>query len=306
MEINVDKLIENQFLESEYFKHTFENLKSVKRREIFFDGFSYVLQFNPARIRSATAKTDVKVDSNACFLCPGSRFEGQIGMEYNKDYELFLNPFPIFSRHFTIVDKKHTPQSFTGQERVFLQMAIDLHGLIVFYNAPKCGASAPFHRHFQAGSVDEMPVFHQTELLKSRYSVDCFKGNSVEINKIYDTTRRFIIIEADNIDNATSALIKVENNIKKAYNVEEAEANIGAFYGDNGFLITVFPREKHRPEQYFLLPPEKITVSPGFADMAGIIPCAVESEFNKISSEDISSIFNQVTSTDENFSLIEN
>ncbi len=299
--MDINGLFEQQFSKSEYFKKTFDNLKNVITRKIKIEDFYYVLQFNPARIRSTTAKTDAKVDKNTCFLCPDNRFPEQIAMEYNQNYNLLINPFPIFSQHLTIVDKRHTPQTFSGEEIEFLKMAQLLKGSVVFYNAPTCGASAPFHRHFQSGDITQMPVFKQINIFKQKYSLHCYKTDNVEVHKIYDSTRRFIIIETTNLETAAKTITSIENSIKLIYNAHEAEANIGATFLNGKYTITIFPREKHRPSQYFETPPHKITISPGFADMAGIIPCAVESEFHKISDHDIISIFNQVTASEDKF-----
>ena len=39
-----------------------------------------------------------------------------------------------------------------------LDLAMNLDEFVVFYNGPKCGASAPDHIHFQAGSKGFLPL----------------------------------------------------------------------------------------------------------------------------------------------------
>ena len=39
----------------------------------------------------------------------------------------------------------------------------------IFYNGPKCGASAPDHLHFQCGNKNEMPICANYNLIKKNY-----------------------------------------------------------------------------------------------------------------------------------------
>ncbi|MBO7438283.1 MAG: DUF4922 domain-containing protein, partial [Bacteroidales bacterium] len=64
---------------------------------------------------------------------------------------------------------------------------------------------------------------------------------------------------------------------------------------DGNYRIVIFPRSKHRPQEYFAEGDNHYTISPGFADMAGLIPCAIENDFNRLDKERITSIFTQVT-----------
>ena len=79
---------------------------------------------------------------------------------------------------------------------------------------------------------------------------------------------------------------------------------IGVVFKDGMFRIIVLPREKHRPKEYMLEGDEKILVSPGFADMAGVVPCSLPSDFYKITKENIQSIMSQVSIAEEKFSRL--
>lgn len=297
MKYDVDGLLQRQFAVSEHYTKVFSGLESVRTRTIDFGTFNYVLQYNPGRIGSATADTKKKVTTDNCFLCEAHRFPGQIALEYDEQYNILVNPYPIFCKHLTIVDKNHVPQEIIGEEAKMVQMAEDLPGFTVFYNSRHSGASAPFHRHFQACETKELPVFCQwdalmQEKLYESHGADPF-SNGYGI--IYDGTRYMYLINTRTKDHAIQYLTQILRDIQQQCNSDSPEANVGIAVEDGYYRIVIFPRSKHRPQEYFETGDNHYTISPGFADMAGLIPCAVESDFNRLDQQRITSIFTQVT-----------
>jgi len=285
---------------SSFYKETFRNLAASKLKELNFNGFKYVLQLNPGRIKSSTANINKPLDQSRCFLCRPNMPEYQLGMDYNKDFTLFVNPYPILKKHLTIVSKLHTPQTIQNNITTMLELAKDLENMVVFYNSPKSGASAPFHCHFQAGEESDLPVFTEIDSMKKLYTVN----QNDSVTKINDGTRRFLVIENDDIQEATKEIEGILNKVNKIYNTTEPETNIGIVFKQKIYRIIVFPREKHRPDEYFRTDESRILVSPGFADMAGIIPCSYPPNFESITKKDIQSIMNQVSISEENFDKI--
>ena len=254
----------------------------------------------PMRIKSSTADITKPLDASKCFLCKENMPKTQLGLDLNTDFTLFVNPFPIFKRHFTIISRRHVNQTIIGNTMIMLEMSKVLENLVVFYNSPKAGASAPFHCHFQAGGEDEMPLFYQVESLKKLYTQKASDG----VFKISDGTRRFLVVETGDIFKADEILRKILDGVNGIYSTKEPEANIGVVFKDGMFRIIVLPREKHRPKEYMLEGDEKILVSPGFADMAGVVPCSLPSDFYKITKENIQSIMSQVSIAEEKFSRL--
>ena len=284
----------------EKFRNTFNGLKNSQLRDINFDGFKYVLQLNPMRIKSSTADITKPLDSSKCFLCKENMPQTQLGLDLNTKFTLFVNPFPIFQRHFTIVSRQHVNQTIIGNTMIMLELAKVLENLVVFYNSPKAGASAPFHCHFQAGGEEEMPLFYQIENLKKLYTEKSENG----IFKINDGTRRFLVVETKDIFKADEILRKILDGVNEIYSTQEPEANIGIIFKNGFFRVIVLPREKHRPKEYSLEGDNRILVSPGFADMAGIVPCSLPSDYQKITKENIQSIMSQVSIEEEKFSRL--
>lgn len=70
----------------------------------------------------------------------------------------FINPYPIFERHFTVPSRHHEPQCIGGRFEDLLDLTFDFQGYTLFYNGPTCGASAPDHFHFQMCPRHLMPL----------------------------------------------------------------------------------------------------------------------------------------------------
>lgn len=112
------------------------------------------VMFNPARAASSKAKTDAgSIASRPCFLCAGNRPAEQRALSW-RGYEILVNPFPIFDRHFTIAATSHAPQNISGRIGDMIALARVLDGYTVFFNGARCGASAPDHLHFQAAPFE--------------------------------------------------------------------------------------------------------------------------------------------------------
>ena len=158
-EKEIDNFVERQLLDWDVASMNYNDLKSVKTKVFHFDGYDVVVQFNPNRIVSSAAKVDVKsIESRPCFLCSHNRPIQQWGLPFKADYVILVNPFPIFPKHLTIPKESHTDQLIGGHMTDMLDLATFLPNFVVFYNGPKCGASAPDHFHFQAGSKGFLPI----------------------------------------------------------------------------------------------------------------------------------------------------
>lgn len=113
-----------------------------------------IAQHNPARIRSTGAKIGkADIAARPCFLCAHNRPPQQIAMPVGHGYDLLVNPYPILPMHFTIVAREHRPQTVTGVVQMIRSLVRQFPELTVFYNGPRCGASAPDHAHLQAGTT---------------------------------------------------------------------------------------------------------------------------------------------------------
>ena len=110
------------------------------------------------------------IQARVCFLCGANRPAVQTGIPFQAKYTILINPFPIFPRHLTVPSVLHTPQRIAGRMMDMLELAETLEDYVIFYNGPRCGASAPDHIHFQAGNKGFLPfesAWKQTSSLLS-------------------------------------------------------------------------------------------------------------------------------------------
>ena len=105
------QLYNGQLQEFELAKKNYTDLQQAVYRDIPFDLFRLRIQYNPARMISTNARIDVRTLQNRkCFLCREHMPEAQKGIRYNDRYSIFINPYPIFERHFTVPSRHHEPQ----------------------------------------------------------------------------------------------------------------------------------------------------------------------------------------------------
>lgn len=175
------QLIRTQLQDWPLAKNNYDGLQKVITRDVLLPGGSTVqVQFNPERIRSSAAKVDAKsIQERACFLCAENRPPQQQGLAFDDDYTILINPFPIFPEHLTIPHNSHTDQLIAPYFGTMLSLAKELEGFTLFYNGPKCGASAPDHFHFQAGTKGFMPI--EEDFRSGEYANLIAKENEIEV-----------------------------------------------------------------------------------------------------------------------------
>lgn len=282
-----------QFGEWELAANNYALLSKVRTRHIDLGGFEVLLQFNPERIRSSSAKVDKKaVSARPCFLCKANRPQEQQDLPFNDEYTILINPFPIFRRHLTITCNSHTDQRILNSFDSLLEMARGLPGFVVFYNGPQCGASAPDHLHFQAGDRGFMPLEKDYTDGLFTESVSCTDGIKLFLWKNYH--RGIVTMSGSKAGNLSWVFRELYARFS-AINPElpEPMLNILAYHDTSGWIVHIIPRKKHRPDQYFR-DEGKILVSPASVDLGGVIITPREEDFKGIDRKTIIDIFRQV------------
>ncbi len=291
--------------------------KTSQTKTFQFDGFVIKVQNNPGRITSSSAKVDEKsIKTRACFLCPANIYSKQKAIKYREDFLILVNPFPIFPEHFTIPHKDHIPQAIKESFAKMLLLSKDFSRDVIIYNGPACGASAPDHLHFQAGSKFFMPVDDGFHSLKNEYGEILIENDSLVVTGIDDGLRKFISIEAKEISSAEKVFDIFYNfysRLSRQSRVKpEPMLNIISFYeprqaegkGEFGWRILIFLREKHRPSHYFREGENRILLSPAAVDFGGVCILPLERDFKKITKEDIFEIFREVSIGKEQFEYV--
>ena len=270
----IEQLFTSQQIEWELLKGNIKELENVKQRSITWGkDIEVVLQYNPARLTSVSANVDKKsIQDRACFLCTENRSEIQKGITFMDKYIILCNPFPILKNHLTIPLHSHVPQLIGKKMEDMLSLTEQLSDYIIFYNGPKCGASAPDHFHFQAGLKTDVLLTGDNDL------------------------RSCLRIECDAKEEAEEMFYDVYNYLKTHQpNEDEPMMNIISFMENNKYIIHVFPRKLHRPWQYSTEGKKQLLISPGALDMAGMLITPRKEDFEKAGREEIEDIYAQVS-----------
>ncbi len=270
-------------------------LNKVKTRTFDFGHFKILAQFNPERIRSSAAKTDTKsIAERPCFLCTENLPPEQKGILFQNKYLILINPYPIFTEHLTISSLEHIPQQILPHFTDLLDLSQNLTGFTVFYNGPKCGASAPDHFHFQAGLNGILPVEKEFTELDRQHSQILFQNKTLKIIAVENYLRHFVAITSTNKNEILEKFEFMYTKLQSATN-EEPMVNILCFFENGKWRVIIFPREKQRPSHYYRNDASRILVSPAAAELGGILILPEKQNFKNITKKEIEEIYKEVT-----------
>jgi ATP adenylyltransferase/5',5'''-P-1,P-4-tetraphosphate phosphorylase II len=272
-------------------------LNQVQRRTLTCEGVQIHLQFNPHRILSSTAKVDsASIQSRPCFLCDKHLPQEQHRQALGDGFQLLVNPYPIFPEHFTIPTLTHQPQRIATAFGSMLDVAHQMQHTTIFYNGPRCGASAPDHLHFQAGNRGFLPI--EADFLSKQWCKAIITHHNITFWKWDNYLRSVITIEGNDHQSLATAFQCVYRAMEKWHpNEAEPMLNVLAYWDHNHWTIHIFPRANHRPWQFAATGDDQILISPASVDFGGVWILPREVDFNKLNANHLIDIFKQ-TSTD--------
>ena len=275
-------------------RQRYHDLRSAKTRELAVGTYSIQVQWNPARMVSTGAKMDQKsIAERPCFLCEKNRPKEQIKKELDGQYELLVNPFPILQQHFTIPSLKHQPQRILESYGEIHKLLEEYPEMMVFYNGPQCGASAPDHAHFQAGTSGLLPLQKSWQRLSRNLTLLISLNDDEDISLIDDYPCTALLIRS-------RSQYGDEQLFRRLYEAlpavePEPMMNIVSWRSNDDFLSVVFPRTKHRPDCYYKEGNEQFIISPGALDMAGLIITPRQEDYERLTPEMALSILDEIT-----------
>jgi ATP adenylyltransferase/5',5'''-P-1,P-4-tetraphosphate phosphorylase II len=292
----IDRLLENQRALWRTFREGEEALAEM-RSKIFSDGDARIIvQANPARRTSIHARVDpVSVSQRPCFLCPENLPPEERGIGLG-ELIILPNPHPILPRHLSIPTREHRPQELSGEVDTMLGLVRDMGSdMLVLYNGARCGASAPDHFHFQAASAIGVPLFDEVEGI----------GNKDDVVPHTSFGRRMLVFQSRHADKV-QFLIQKTLEILSTFGSSEEEPliNIIALYRGDRYQAFVFPRAKHRPACYFAAGNDRISVSPGSLEMAGIMVVADADHFDRVDEKAARAILEEVSLDEKRFQTL--
>lgn len=292
-----DRLIADQIAVWPQAAGNFEALKDVKVKDLDVDGLHIKVQFNPARIVSSSAKVDAKsLKERKCFLCAANRPEVQTGLPWgdNDRYIVLINPFPIFPRHLTIPDTSHVDQLIVDRAADMMDLAKDLDEYTVFYNGPKCGASAPDHMHFQAGNSDFLTI---ADAIENADLKNVATDGDATLALVDTLPIKLFVIDAADHEAGARLFKRLYNAIPVPENEREPMMNILCYSTAAGERMVIIPRKRHRPSFYGTEGDDCMLLSPASVDMGGVFITPLQKDFDRLDADTVRRVLDELCLT---------
>ena len=284
----------------------YRELQNIETKEIDLGGMPVRIQFNPARAVSTLARTDAAaIKARSCFLCRDNRPAQQEALPFEgcdgRRYEVLVNPFPIFPEHYTVPAVEHTPQRITVRFPDMLRLAEAFPDMVVFYNGPESGASAPDHFHFQMGCRGFLPVETHFDRLRP---VTVMRPGRASIAVTSGYIPGLPMITAPDRASATAAFLRVLRSLPVSPATGDPQLNILCWRetpadGGSGalFRILVIPRKAHRPSCYFVPEDRAVHISPASVDLGGVFIVPVEEDFRRVNAQVLRTVIDETVDT---------
>ena len=286
-------------------RRRYQQLQGVKTRELPCDAITINVQWNPARITSTGAKIDKKaIAERPCFLCEANRPKEQTKKIIDEHFELLVNPFPILPTHFTIPSLRHEPQRILGNYGEVFNLLDEYPEMMVFYNGPKCGASAPDHAHFQAGTSGVLPLQRSWQRLSRNLTPILEYEDGEGVWNISDYPVAALLIKSKTKKSGQRLFNIVYNSLPQNEGDTEPMMNVVSWRVADSYLSVVFPREKHRPDCYSAEGEAQYLVSPGALDMAGLIITPRQEDFDRLTADKAEAILREVALGDDKMAKV--
>jgi SpoIID/LytB domain protein len=277
-------------------RQRYQDLRNVKTRELTVGTSTMKVQFNPARIVSTGAKIDKQtLAERPCFLCEQNRPKEQVKKTFDGQFDLLVNPYPILPIHFTIPSVKHEPQLIRNSYSEIHKLLTEYPSMMVFYNGPKCGASAPDHAHFQGGTSGILPLQMSWQRLSRSLKPILNLNDDEGISLIEEYPCPALLIHSKSEYSDEQLFIRLYESLPIPEGEPEPMLNIVSWRHDADYYSVVFPRKKHRPDCYYADGCNQYIVSPGALDMAGFIVTPRKEDFDRITPEVALDILNEVS-----------
>ena len=289
----IDRLITRQLRDWDLAGANYEALAGVATRSLSLGEATVTLQFNPERRRSSAAVIDRRsLARRKCFLCTEYQPAKQKAVLWGERYKIQVNPYPIFKRHLTIADLHHVPQRLADRISDMLMLAQSLPDFVVFYNGPRCGASAPDHMHFQAGAKGEMPLCDEMAHATTHLLADSDEGF---IGYVDQLGRNLFTIETSSQRAAERYALRLLDLLPVAQGDEEPMVNVLCWWNttDRLWHLVVFPRRKHRPACYGE-GEGKLLLSPASVDMGGLWAVPERKDFDALTPRMVQALYDEL------------
>lgn len=298
-------LIEHQKHNWPMLRDGYDAFRAIETKRLHVDEAEVVVQHNPRRIQSSGARVDKQsISSRPCFLCPQNLPPEEKGLAFG-EFVILCNPYPVLDRHLSIVDRNHGEQKIAGNVSTLLSLSRELGSeYFVLYNGPECGASAPDHLHFQACSNALLPISDHLFDNEPLLAEDCSAceetaSNTFELFTLGGCGRTTVVLRGGNQREVESWVYRFIDEFGKINEKQEPMINLISTYSGRIWTIYIFPRARHRPAAYFAEGSNRLLISPGAIDMAGVVVVPERSDFERLDGSQLSQIYREVSYNEE-------
>lgn len=294
LEQQIESLLLSQKKDWKLACDNYASLTHVQTRCFEGDSRLTILQFNPERIRSSAAKIDkASLAARPCFFC--HRPEEQKSVVFNDLFEILVNPYPIFNDHLTVPLRRHEKQQIAPYYGDMLDLASALPGYALFYNGPKCGASAPDHMHFQAGRQEDFPIVGSW--LKTLKEI-AWEGVRTRLYALMIHLPATFILVSDYKAEIMEVFTLLYDHLTVKPGDYEPMMNVLTWEEGDFWITCVFPRRELRPSCYYAEGDDNILISPATVEMSGLFVVPLEKDFRKVTYADLEKVWREVSITE--------
>ena len=298
---DLKRFFNQQLKQWEDARKRYQDLRDVKTKQL---GILRV-QYNPARMVSTGAKIDAHtLAQRPCFLCASNRPKEQLTKRLDDDFCLLVNPFPILPVHFTIPALRHEPQAILSHYGEVHKLLSRYKALMVFYNGPKCGASAPDHQHLQAGESGLVPLQREWKRMQKSLEPIVTLNEDNDVCLLRDFVVPALVIRSTSAETDEKLFHLVYKCLPLRDGETEPMMNIVAWREGRQYISVVIPREKHRPDCYSDEGEKRLLVSPGALDMSGLLIVPREEDFNKLTETQAETILKECGVTEKTMQAV--
>jgi len=126
------------------------------------------------------------------------------------------------------------------------------------------------------------------------------RGNPPDDNLVVGVVEEFgrsvVVLRGRSMNELAAAVTRLLANFTHVTSDSlEPMINMVCTYDEGIWTIYLFPRARHRPDVFFAEGDQRITISPGAIDMAGVIVVPREEDFARVGVEEITGIFSEVS-----------
>ena len=139
-----------------------------------------------------------------------------------------------------------------------------------------------------------MPIENELENLEKNHSEVHVHKRGLKIFAVKNYLRRFVCIVSSDRTETINAFHNVYSSLP-GKNGNEPMLNILCFYKIGEWRIIIFPRKRLRPSHFFRPDEKQIVVSPAAVELGGVLVLPVGKDFEVISNDIISEIYDEVT-----------